>query len=508
MAIQRTRLDFNREKQVIVNLILNTKFCERVLPIVRKEFFQSKYAGTVLDWVSTYFETYAVAPKSHINEIFEEHGKELDSDVHEQIGNVLQHLSDVADSEVHNIDYLVDNANDLFREKHLELQNKALEHKLSKGDLVGAENVMLEQYHGIEGGSKEFIAFNDAEFMRECIRGMVIQQDPDTAFFNFSGKLGEFIGPVDRGWFVAYLAPAKRGKTTYMLDAAIDAVRQRLNTVIISLEMPEKQLMQRYALAVTGIHPDRDPYTVMIPVMDCKLNQNGECEKDERVGIGAILTDDGLTAYENEPGWEVCTSCRGTLDFNPSAWKVPIEKKTILEGDYVKKVHKFNKYFGKYGRVIHMPSKSVTVSDIRAKIYNLETTQNFIPDVIIIDYADLIKPDVNTGQKRHDLDDIWEAIRGWGQEQHVLIISASQTNRVSADVEFIRDTHVAEDYSKIAKLDIAIGLCQTDQMKEIGMMNINKVAHRHYEYVQSHVCAVLQEMKHQQSSLDSEFTVK
>ena len=152
-----------------------------------------------------------------------------------------------------------------------------------------------------------------------------------------------------------------------------------------------------------------------------------------------------------------------------------------------------------------MPSKSVTVSDIQNEVRVLKDNENFIPDVIVIDYADLIKPDVANGTKRHELDEIWEQLRAWGQREHVLIISASQTNRVSANVEYIKDVHVAEDYSKIAKLDIAIGLCQTDEMKELGIMNINKVAHRHKEYIQSHVCTVLQEMSHQQSTLDSEF---
>jgi len=58
-----------------------------------------------------------------------------------------------------------------------------------------------------------------------------------------------------------------------MLDAAIDSVYQKLNTVIISLEMPKKQLMQRYMVAITGALPEMEEYTVMTPIMDCRLNQ-------------------------------------------------------------------------------------------------------------------------------------------------------------------------------------------------------------------------------------------
>jgi replicative DNA helicase len=510
MTIERSRLDYNREKQVLINLILNTQYCEKVLPVIDEEYFKAKYAGILIEWVREYYEIYLVAPKLHINEIFAEHSKHLDPDVLVQVESTLEHLTEIADTEVHNVDYLIDVADNLFREKHLEIQNKAIAEYIKKGDLVNAENAMMEQYHGIEGSSRTFIRFDDDDFMRKVIRNMIQQQDPDEAFFMFSGKLGEFIGPIDRGWFIAYLAPAKRGKTTYMLDAVLDSIRQRHNTIIISLEMSEEQLMQRYALAITGVKPDCKPYTVMVPIMDCELNQTGECEKSECPSTDSVIEEGVLLDYNEYDDWEVCTACRGVFtngkcEFKPASWKIPVDKETVHEGAYFKKVSKFNKLFGKFGRVIHMPSKTVTVSDIREEVAHLENTQNFIPDVIVLDYADLIKPN-GIGEKRHQLDDIWEDLRSWGQEKHVTIISASQTNRISADVAFIRDIHVAEDYSKIAKLDIAIGLCQTDEMKERGIMNINKVAHRHKEYVQSHVCTVLQEMQHQQSSLDSEFT--
>lgn len=510
MEMTVERLNYNREKSVLINMILSTEFCDKVLPVIKERYFDSSYAGTLIKWVRTYHEIYGVAPNTHINEMFVEYGPSLDPDIHAQVGTTLQHLSDVSDTEVHNIDYLIDVANDLFHEKHLEAQNAAIKEHLAKGDLISAENVLAEQYVGIdESTGHKFVRFDDEEFMQQCIREMVMQQDLDTAFFKFSGRLGEFIGPCSKGWFVAYLAPAKRGKTTYMLDAAIDSVRQKLNTVVISLEMPEEQLMQRYALAVTGCKPEAEEHTVMTPIMDCEHNLTGECTLDIRIGGGAVLTDSGILTYEQMPDWITCTVCRGGPSsgpqFTPSAWKVPVDKPYISEGGYRDKVKKFNKFFGKYGRIIHFPSKSKTVQDLRAKVKQLMDNENFIPDVIVIDYADLIKPLQSTGVKRHDLDDVWEDLRSWGQDEHILIISASQTNRVSAEAAYIKDVHVAEDYSKIAKLDIAIGLCQTDLMKTLGVMNINKVAHRHKEYIQSNVCTVLQEMTTQQSTLDSEF---
>jgi len=502
--VRLVRVDFNREKQIIINLILNDKFCSTILPIIDHKYFRSSYAKTIIKWVQDYYSSYKKAPAAHIRHIYEQHRKQLDQDEFEQIGTILGYLSDVSDTKVHNVDFLIDSADRFFKERHLELQNTALEAALAKGDTLSAERIVQNVYKGIQNTSHTFKKLDDITFVRDCVRTMVRKLDDSEVFFKFPGRLGDFLGPFSRKWFVAFLAPAKRGKTTYMIDSAIASITRRLHTVIISLEMPSEQLMARYMLAITGAYPEISTHTHMVPLMDCEANQDGTCTLDCREGAGSILGEVKLT-YDDNPDWIRCEVCRAQKAFRPASWKEPVEKKYISEGDYIKKVTSFNRLFGKYGRIIHLPSKSVTVQDIKERIEELRNNENFIPDVVVLDYADLIKPEINSGHKRHDLDDIWEHLRGWAQEDNFLLISASQTNRISADVAYIKDIHVAEDYSKIAKLDVGIGLCQTDQMKLDGIMNINKVVHRHEEYIQSHVCTVLQDMKFQQSSLDSEF---
>ena len=500
-----SRLDFSREKQILINLILNSKYCAAIIPVLNREYFRSEYAKTVAKWVSDYYTEYRVAPKEHIEEIYHDHAKVLDDPTYEHIGLLLQHLSDVSDSNVHNVEYLIDVADDFFKERHLELQKTAMEAALSDGNLLEAERITQNKYESVKEHSRDFIRFDDAEFVRKCVRGMVQKLDDTEAFFRFFGRLGDFIGPLERQWLVAFMAPAKRGKTTYMLDAVISSIYQRKNTVVLSLEMPEKQLMSRYYLAITGLYPEVPEYERMVPLMDCLHNQTGECDLSERCGNGTVMIDGKLIDYYEAEDWLRCEACRGTKKFMPAAWKEPQIKPYISEGDYLKRASSFNRHFGKYGRIIHAPSKSVTVADLREMVASLRERENFVADVIVLDYADLVKPAIGSGIKRHDLDDIWEELRAWEQEEHILLITASQTNRVSADAKYIKDTHVAEDYSKIAKLDVGIGLCQTDAMKEVGMMNINIVAHRHKGYVQSNVCTVLQDMELQQSSLDSEF---
>lgn len=502
------RLDFNREKQVLVNLIVDTTYCKEVLKYAKEEYFKSQHASKLLQWVKAYFDSYGVAPKHQILDIFEQEKAGIDNDVNEQISNVLQCLDSTELTDNHNTQYLVDNAIDLFREKHLAMQIETARDSLSSGSVLGAETALAEAFEFRDMTSK-WVKFEDEEYIRQVVRQMVVKQDLETAFFKFDGRLGEFIGPIERGWFIAFLAPAKKGKTTYLMETIIAAIRQKRNVIFLSLEMPVNQLYARYLLSTVGQKPEVAEYDIDVPVMDCLYNQHGTCKKDDiRVGIGQLVDEEGnIQAYSADLNWDVCTECRGTSDFEPYAWKAPVRKEYIDEGTYVKRAVQFSQLFGKYCRAIHIPSKTATVQELKQEVQYIVDSENFIPDLIVIDYADLIKPEKGSGVKRHDLDDVWEGIRAWGQEDNVLMVSASQTNRTSATAAYMMDTHVAEDYSKIAKLDIAIGLCQNDVMKVLGMMNLNKVAHRHNEYVQSHTCTVLQELSHQQAVLDSEFRI-
>lgn len=507
MAVQRRSMDFSGEKQILTNLILSTEYCKRVLPLIKQEYFPSDSTNTILSWVRGYYEAYRSAPGTHIKDIYEERAHALDESSHDQIKAVLQHLSDVADTDIGNVDFLVDSAIELLHIKNLELQVKAATHHLSNNDPVQAQRALEERFN-VPDDMIRAINWSDQRYIRDVIRKMVLKDDPSTAFFMYPGRFGEFIGALDRGWFVAFLGPAKRGKTVYLMETIIAGLMRKLNVLFFSFEMPDDQLFMRVLQSVTGAKPGTGDYEVMTPLMDCESNQNGECVLPERTGVGDIKSDEGgLLSYEDLPDWTKCVACRGTSQFLPTSWKEPVAKKGLSEGQYFDRANAFMRIYGKYCRTIFRPSKTCDIDTMENDIDELIARENFVPDVIVIDYADLMKVRRSTGQKRNDLDDLWESLRSLAQTRQILLVTASQTNRGSADAKYIRDVDVAEDWSKIAKLDLGIGLCQTEEMKVRGIMNLNKIAYRHGEFTMSNTCTVLQELGHMQGILDSEFQV-
>jgi len=103
------------------------------------------------------------------------------------------------------------------------------------------------------------------------------------------------------------------------------------------------------------------------------------------------------------------------------------------------------------------PPKQASLNTIRLHITKLQQ-QGFIPDIIIIDYADLLKSSHRYDQKRFELESIYEDLRALAGELMIPIWSASQVNRVGYNSDIVDITTIAEAFAKAAVADVIITL--------------------------------------------------
>jgi len=404
MAVQRRKYSFDAEKQILINLITNNEYCRAILPLLQEEYFTSKSAGIIIQWVQEYFDAYESAPKYGITDVFDHEGINLSSEDKDHVEKILQHLYDIDyDNEETNTPYLIDKGKEFLRKRHLELKIKAAQHHSANGDLESAEQVLASRFDLPE--ELDIVkSWDDEEWNRKVIHKMASRDDPDSAFFRYPGRLGDFLGNIDAGWFMGYVGPSKRGKTVYLMETVHCGIQRRMNTLFYSLEMPSDQLFMRSMKSISGGKLAEEEYETMFPTFDCELNQNGECDKEQRVGFGSLENEEGeLDGYENNPDWKQCTACRGTPDFHPTSWLVPMPKRAYNEDTYFKKVNSFMRLFGRYGKTIFQPSKTATIETIDNHLYTLEHQHNWIPHIVVLDYADLLKPTRSNNQKRFEL---------------------------------------------------------------------------------------------------------
>jgi len=112
------------------------------------------------------------------------------------------------------------------------------------------------------------------------------------------------------------------------------------------------------------------------------------------------------------------------------------------------------------------PAGQATVNTIHAHLEKC-IQQNIHPDLIIVDYADLLTSK-SSKEKRDKLDDIYTGLRGLATEMKLPIWTASQVNRSGAREEIIQGDRMAESYSKMMITDFAMSLARNHEDKENG----------------------------------------
>ena len=113
----------------------------------------------------------------------------------------------------------------------------------------------------------------------------------------------------------------------------------------------------------------------------------------------------------------------------------------------------------------YYPTKTISVIGLRAHIEKC-IMQDKRPDVVIVDYADLLR---GPGQeKRHELEGIYEDLRGLAGEYDIPVWTASQANRSALEEDVIGAEKISESYGKVMVADFVISLSRKVQDKLAG----------------------------------------
>tara|TARA_Y100000034_G_C6908273_1_gene422191 strand:+ start:3597 stop:4982 length:1386 start_codon:yes stop_codon:yes gene_type:complete len=121
------------------------------------------------------------------------------------------------------------------------------------------------------------------------------------------------------------------------------------------------------------------------------------------------------------------------------------------------------------------PPRKATVNTIRNHLEKLRNRGQEI-DLILVDYADLIRPMKYGAEKRHDLEIIYEELVAIGEENGCPLYTASQGNRGSLNAELITMESIAEAYSKCWPAHLIFTLSRTieDKKNKTGRLFIAK----------------------------------
>ncbi len=132
---------------------------------------------------------------------------------------------------------------------------------------------------------------------------------------------------------------------------------------------------------------------------------------------------------------------------------------------------------GLTGKLIikYYPTRAASVNTLAAHLKQMEI-QEIKPDVVIVDYADILKPTTFYKEKRHATGETYENLRGMAGEFNIPVWTASQANRSSLEEEVIDASKVSEDYSKVMTADFVMSVSRKveDKIANTGRFHVIK----------------------------------
>ena len=497
-------------------MIVSEDYLKNIQSIFQPELINTSFILTAANWCLEYWGKFQTCPGVHIEDIYEQH--EQDGTITEEESDLIAELLDSISEEYDrssefNSKYLLDKSEKYFESQNLKQRAGNIKVALANNDLESAQKELVD-YKTISRPTVQGInPFTDREAMREAFEYSV---DP---LFKLPGAAGEFLNDLFvRDSFVTLLGPEKKGKSWWLIELSMWARRNGCNVAFFGAgDMTLPQYLLRYGIRFCG-RSNRAKFCdeIEVPVMDCRYNQDDSCENINRAGILNLFDKKGqLLKYEEALDHDPCTYCRKHPN-PPHYWKgaywTGIREKTdpLTWNEAVEKGKKLAKRWGRKNRfkLTAYAKGTLTMPGIESQLDIWENEENFIPDVLIIDYMDLLEDSKNQSngmQPRHIINNIWGDGRKLSQERHCCLISASQSDATSYDAPWITEKHFSEAKAKNAHVTGMVTLNQTQEEKRRNIMRLGKLLTREDEFDSAKGVTVLQSLKQGKPLLDSYF---
>ena len=429
--MKRTKIDLSEERQILIYMITSTPFLRQLHGIAKPQLFQSNYSRIISTWIWDYWSNIEKSPGKDIQDLYVRNRSQIPEEEDlELVSDFLQNLSNEhKNQELNNVTYAVQNAVNYFKLRSLEhlkdkIENCIIDKTPQIGEKIIAEYTRVEKPHG-----SGIDLFRDANDIISAF------DNEEEYLFSYPGELGKIIGPFMRGDFLGILGAMKRGKSFWLWYTARRAALMGLKSIFFSLEMTKNEILRRGWQSFVG--EPRKGGVIKIPEF--------------------VESSGGL--------WEINHRSQNYKGVDPSQIKEQQKK-------YRKELRTEEL------RVELYPSYSTALNDIQNCLYNLEYYDKFVPDVIVVDYADILLPEMK-GDYRHQLNQIWAKLRGWAQERNCMVATGSQSSKKGLEKDS-KAGDVAEDVRKLGHVTKMFSLNQTDKEMQDGVLRVESLMNRDY----------------------------
>jgi len=419
---EEERLSGALQENILTLLCWDDKSCGMVRASIAKTVFESavyrEVAGAAIDFIDQFKE----APKEHLADSLEHILQGDDKRKAGHFKKLIDNLYTAKDSV--NADYVISQLHKFLRQQNFKAAIVKAVEALEDGRIDAAEVAMQQ------GLASQVVSFEIGTSFKDPDQALAFMDSSDVPLMTGIEELDRRgVGPQKKEQLLV-MAPAGMGKTWFMVHLGKWALLQQQTVVHITLEMSEARVAQRYVQTFFAL-PKRQ-LKVMLPTM--RKGHDGSMEDVFYEQVDRAALDD--------PGMRSKLSNRISREFR--------KRPSLI--------------------IKQFPTGTLTVSHLEAYLDGLERFHKIVPDMLLIDYPDLMA--VDSANLRTSLGENNKKLRGLAVSRNHAQVIASQSNRESAKAKMVDGTHASEDFSKIATADTVLTYTQTLAEKKMGLARL------------------------------------
>lgn len=405
------------EENVLTMLCWSEQHASTILMQVDPDLFSTRYFREIASRAVEYYDRYGKPPGVHLRDLMEER---LRSNEHGQFfRRVFDKMEEIA--EKLNPDYVLGKLNEYIELRQYQKLIDEAADAAHAGNLDAVRAALSQQ--PTQRNNSPGIWLSDADRM------LAFMERRDEDFFSSGVDTLDDLGvrPARKTMFM-FIAPPKKGKSWFCVEAGKRALLHRHQVLHITLENSEELTAQRYIQSLFAMSREQG-----------RVQRIAAFERDEG----------GLAAHIN---FRQIDAMAISQDSRPTIMKKlrRLRKARLLIKEFA--------------------SGSLSIPQLNGYLDMLERNENFVPDLLIVDYPDLMTLDA--AAIRVDTGRTFVGLRGVAVQRNLALVVPTQGNRSSADAQVVHTRMVAEDWSKIMTADTVCTYSQTAAEKEYGLARI------------------------------------
>jgi hypothetical protein len=165
------------------------------------------------------------------------------------------------------------------------------------------------------------------------------------------------------------------------------------------------------------------------------------------------------------------------LRYDAVASNIAVKELTDSVDEIKAKYNTLKKITKSHLKLKEFPTSLASIYDIESHLEHLKLQENFIPDVVIVDYGDIMKSTRKTANLYEEQGWIFRELRGLAVKNDVAVLTATQSNRGAlkedgGTSDLIGMDKTADSMEKNRILDVLFSVTQSVQDKNDGKINL------------------------------------